>query len=322
MRFWWVNQGQTFDHEFHGGYLWSPKKKAHGVRHQFYENMREVAPQDVIFSFRARKIVAVSVAQSYAYESPKPAEFGLAGPNWEKIGWRVDVAYIVPHNQIEPREHMAVLAPLLPKRYAPLQPNGDGLQGVYLAEVPRIFAEVLAGLIGEDVRQLVSVVADRPSVVGSAAKGLDEWEEHIQMDLVKDRSIPETEKSAIIKARRGQGLFKQHVMEIEKECRITKVDNPVHLIGSHIKPWRDSSNEERLDGENGLLLTPSIDHLFDRGFISFENNGDVLVSRVADDVSLTRMGVRAGERVNVGGFTHQQRLYLDFHRESVFLQAQ
>jgi putative restriction endonuclease len=62
-------------------------------------------------------------------------------------------------------------------------------------------------------------------------------------------------------------------MEIERCCRITGVNNLAHLRASHCKPWRDSNNEERLHGENGLLLTPTIDHLFDRGFISFENAG-------------------------------------------------
>jgi putative restriction endonuclease len=70
-------------------------------------------------------------------------------------------------------------------------------------------------------------------------------------------------------------------MQIENRCRVTGVNNPVHLVGSHCKPWRDSSNEERLDGENGLLLRPTIDHLFDRGFIGFENSGELIVSPVA-----------------------------------------
>ncbi|WP_216840954.1 HNH endonuclease signature motif containing protein [Acidobacterium sp. S8] len=60
-------------------------------------------------------------------------------------------------------------------------------------------------------------------------------------------------------------------MRIERFCRVTKVENPLHLRASHCKPWRDLSNEERLNGENGLLLTPTIDHLSDRGFISFED---------------------------------------------------
>lgn len=138
---------------------------------------------------------------------------------------------------------------------------------------------------------------------------------------MKSRIIPETEKAALIRARRGQGIFRENVLGIEKSCRITKVDNPVHLIGSHIKPWRDSSNDERLDGENGLLLTPSIDHLFDRGFISFEGDGRLLVSPVADRISLKRMGIPVGDDFNVGGFSRGQKRFLEFHRESVFLQA-
>lgn len=89
------------------------------------------------------------------------------------------------------------------------------------------------------------------------------------MGIELDVGIPETEKTAIIRARRGQGLFKDRVMRIEERCRITGVTNPVHLIASHCKPWRDCTNAERLEGENGLLLTQSIDHLFDRGFIGF-----------------------------------------------------
>ena len=85
---------------------------------------------------------------------------------------------------------------------------------------------------------------------------------------------------------------KDRVSKIETKCRITGVENPVHLIASHCKPWRDSTNEERLDGENGLLLTPSIDHLFDRGFIGFEDNGKLIISPVAHQPSLQAYGNR------------------------------
>jgi hypothetical protein len=76
-----------------------------------------------------------------------------------------------------------------------------------------------------------------------------------------------------------------------KMTRITGVENPVHLVASHCKPWRDSTNDERLNGGNGLLLTPSIDHLFDRGFIGFEDNGKLIISPVAHRPSLQRMGI-------------------------------
>ena len=110
-------------------------------------------------------------------------------------------------------------------------------------------------------------------------------------------------------------------MQIERRCRITAVENPIHLVASHCKPWRDSRNEERLDGENGLLLTPSIDHLFDRGFIGFEDSGRLIISPVAHVQSLQRMGVETGRAVNVGGFTEGQRRFLDCHRDKVLLKA-
>ncbi len=136
-----------------------------------------------------------------------------------------------------------------------------------------------------------------------------------------DRQLLETERESLIVARRGQGLFKQRVMQVENRCRITGVTNPIHLRASHCKPWRDSSNEERINGENGLLLTPTVDHLFDRGFISFEDSGTLIVSPVAHPPSLNLMGVATDHIINVGTFTEGQKQFLDYHRESVLLQA-
>jgi hypothetical protein len=134
MRYWWVNQNQTYRHEFQGGYLWSPKRNANGARNPFYESMREVAPGDLILSFVDTRIVAVGIAQSYCWESPKLQEFGTAGQNWENIGWKVTVKFTELENKVLPKDHMGVLRPLLPERYSPLQPNGNGLQSVYLTE--------------------------------------------------------------------------------------------------------------------------------------------------------------------------------------------
>lgn len=77
-------------------------------------------------------------------------------------------------------------------------------------------------------------------------------------------------------------------------------------------PWRDATNEERLDGENGLLLTHSIDHLFDRGFIGFENNGRLIISPVAHRPSLQRMGIEVTEPINVGQFYKRTEEVLGF----------
>jgi putative restriction endonuclease len=309
--------------EIAGGYLWSPKRNANGARNPFYEFMREVAPGDRVFSFVDTRIIALGIVTSYCYESPKPAEFGGVGLNWESSGWRVRVNFASLQNKIRPKDHIDLLRGLLPSRYSPLQESGNGIQSVYLTELPPALADVLIDLIGKEASILsessIESVFQKPMQVENA--DLEIWEHHIESKIEADTGIPDTERETLIVARRGQGLFKQRVMEIETRCRITGVTNPIHLRTSHCKPWRDSNNEERLDGENGLLLTPTIDHLFDRGFISFEDSGVLIVSPVADAPSLNRMGVATDRSVNVGTFTEGQKQFLDYHRESVLLEA-
>jgi hypothetical protein len=281
--------------------------------------MREVSPGDVVFSFVDTVIAAIGVAQSYCWESPKPAEFGTTGQYWENVGWKVRIHFTPLVHRVRPKDQMRVLLPVLPPRYAPLQPNGNGIQSVYLTELPSSFAEVLAGLIGAEAQSLIGGL-----VVGAPMQtndDLDYWEHRLEAAVETDTSLPPTDREAIIRARRGQGLFKQRVMEIENHCRITRVTNPVHLVASHCKPWRDSNNQERLSGDNGLLLTPSIDHLFDRGFIGFEDNGELIISPVAHRPSLDRMGIDTTGTVNVGGFSSGQKSFLDFHRKMVLLKA-
>jgi predicted restriction endonuclease len=135
---------------------------------------------------------------------------------------------------------------------------------------------------------------------------------------IRARKIGKTTREALIKARVGQGPFRDAVIKIEMRCRVTRVTNPDYLIASHCKPWSDSSDEERLDGNNGLLLSPNIDHLFDGGMISFSNEGDMRISKWADMEALLRLGVETEHVVNVGAFIPPQVKYLTHHRQYVF----
>ena len=112
MRYWWVNQNQTYRAEVRGSFMWSPKLKADGGRNQFYENMREVSPGDVVFSFCDTRIKAIGVVTGGSQTGPKP-DFGNAGLNWSKEGWFVPVDYCVLNNQIRPKDNAAILRPFL-----------------------------------------------------------------------------------------------------------------------------------------------------------------------------------------------------------------
>ncbi|PYS56829.1 MAG: HNH endonuclease [Acidobacteria bacterium] len=320
MRYWWVNQNQTYRQEIGGGYLWSPKRKTNDQRNPFYESMREVVPGDIIFSFVDTRIAALGIARSYCYESPKPTEFGSAGSYWGAIGWKVDVSFREISNRIRPKDHIGELRGTLPEKYSPLRPSGDGLQSVYLTAVSPAFAAIIFRLIGREASQVADVgkTLSRAQQLSPASEPtLEEWERRVEAKILDDRSLRDTEREALVQARRGQGVFRTNVQTIERACRVTKVEQREHLIASHVKPWRDSSNDERLNGENGLLLTPTIDHLFDKGFISFENRGNLIISPVADPTSLERMGIPIQGALNVGAFSEGQRRFLEYHRDNV-----
>jgi putative restriction endonuclease len=304
MRYWWVNQNQTHRAEVRGSFMWSPKQNANGARNQFYENMREVSPGDVVFSFWDTRIKALGVVTATAQTGPKP-DFGAAGSNWSLEGWFVPVDYCILSNQIRPKDHITILRSLLPPRYSPLQDTGDGLQSVYLAEVPQPLAEAIIGLIGQaywDAYATIAVFQNPP---------VD------QEDQIADRSIiGPTFKEQIVRARRGQGVFRANVLLREDVCRVTGVSEPRHLKASHIKPWRDANDSERLDGANGLLLSPHIDHLFDEGYITFSSAQELIIVPEVREKLLDAWGIDAG--VRVGEFSREQNAYLDYHRVNVF----
>ena len=111
----------------------------------------------------------------------------------------------------------------------------------------------------------------------------------------------------------------RNVLIHEEACRVTRVSEPRHLKASDIKPWRNASDAERLDGANGLLLSPHIDHLFDDGYITFSRNQELVIVPEVRDKLLDAWGIDAG--VRVGEFTREQNAYLEYHRVNVFKHA-
>jgi putative restriction endonuclease len=308
MNYWWVNQNQTYRHEVSGGYLWSPKVNTNGAANHFYDNMARVKPGDVIFSFCDTLIKAIGVATGVAQTATKPTEFGTVGDVWGSEGWYVPVEFKEIKNPIRPKDHIDALRPTLPAKYSPLQDGGNGNQGAYLALVPASMASVLRRLLSGQLEAATQVTQE----IVEAAVADDEGE-----SLLKGRTdIPETEKEQLIKARRGQGLFRSRVELLEAGCRITGVTERSHLRASHTKPWRDSSDFEKLDGNNGLLLAPHIDHLFDRGYISFEDSGALLVSPQLSPEVLAAWHI--APNMKTAAFTKAQATYLAFHREHIF----
>lgn len=324
MRFWWVNHKQTFRHEVDNGYIWCPKTKSNGARNHFYETLREVRQGDLVFSFAFAQLQAVGPAKLACYSCPKPDEFGKVGAAWNDLGWRVDVGFQKFRNPLRIKEVVDKIVHLLPKQYSPIQENGHGNQVAYLSEIPRALAATLIELAEPALKILLDdymLTGDQVAIHNPEPTVLFEWEEKIQTELMHRTDLPETTRKALISARRGQGRFRQEVYRLEAECRVTHVRNSAHLIASHIKPWREATDDERLSGANGLMLTPSIDHLFDRGFITFDDDGEVLVSPIADLESVQRMGITLDQPIITGKFNCDQQHFLEYHRNRIFLKS-
>jgi hypothetical protein len=305
MNYWWVNLGETYKDEVKG-FMWSPQRTSVG-RSQSYDNMLLIKPGDVIFAFHDTRIKAVGVATALAQPCPKP-DFGHKGVHWDNEGWLVEVQFTELTKPVRIREYMDLVRPTLPEKYSPLRADGNGNQA-YLFAIPENMAAVISMLLGSEFSELV----------GQPVKlVLDETEfDSVEASLRMRMEISETEKIQLVKSRRGQGLFKANVLIVESACRVTGVTQVSMLRASHVKPWSKSDDREKIDGFNGLLLAPHVDHLFDKGYITFEPKGEMVLSPNLNTEILDRWSIP--QVLNVGSFSSEQSEYLNYHQQSVFL---
>lgn len=150
-----------------------------------------------------------------------------------------------------------------------------------------------------------------------------------------DIPILTTEKMLTSAVRVGQHRFAQSVLRNHQHrcvfCGMSGViggkRRPRMMAASHIKPWRDSNNKERLDQRNGLTACPTHDVAFDTGLITV--NDDLTISyapSVEDDVSAASPLRYAlgkpplGDRIILGpGSVAPEVSYLNWHRTQIYV---
>lgn len=127
--------------------------------------------------------------------------------------------------------------------------------------------------------------------------------------------ITSTEKDTKVRQRIGQNILREALLKKECQCKICSMSDATFLIASHIKPWRSATDEERLDDDNAFLLCPNHDSLFDKGYISFNDNGEILISdRLSDD---TKRLLAISEEIKIS-ISDENKIYLKWHRENIF----
>lgn len=123
-------------------------------------------------------------------------------------------------------------------------------------------------------------------------------------------------KKAIINARVNQGRFRDLLLERYNRCCLCGIESPALLIASHIKPWVESEPKEKLDVDNGFLMCPNHDRLFDKGYITFDDDGKIIISEAFTEND--RVFIKVDSRMNIE-LTESNKKYLKFHREKVFI---
>ena len=138
----------------------------------------------------------------------------------------------------------------------------------------------------------------------------------VQADLeqiINDPTTTTTEKMALIKSRIGQGKFRDKVLLHWTGCAVTGFSDTSLLVASHIKPWKRSTNSERLDQWNGLLLSPNLDKAFDKGFITFDEGGSIRLSPLLTEAA--KLGITPSMKI---ALKPEHEKYMVHHRTKEF----
>ena len=146
----------------------------------------------------------------------------------------------------------------------------------------------------------------------SLKSDIDELEECLASETNPEKR---TEIETLIKARQGQGKFRQKLLELYPSCPLTGLDIQPLLIASHIKPWSKCNDKERLDPFNGLMLVPNIDALFDKGLITFDTDGTIKISPKIDLKNQKRLGIPSRKKLTM---EPESEKYFEYHRNHVF----
>lgn len=304
MAYYWVNLGTTFEEVQQGRFLWAPQYKM--VQRKGKEPTRQkeaswttvstVKKDDVIFCYADGFIIYVATALKDCIESSRPenVKFG----EWEKEGYRVDVKLHTLDQPVALDHFRREIFERYNESCHPkiLDKNASVCQN-YMVTIPDGAAVLILEALGDDA------LCFNPSLGHSK------------------RKLSKTTQQSLVNSRIGQGQFRKDLLRLwNGKCAFTGVGVSELLVASHIYPWQLSDNNERLDPFNGLPLSPSIDKLFDKGYVSFTNDGHLIKSDKIDYKSLEQLGVDPDAKIS--GLTDKHAYYLAKHRQLFKLGAE
>ena len=291
MSFFWVNIGSSYKEVKEQNFLWAPQygmnKNGQKFSNSSWEAVKGVKAGDVIFCNKDREIVYVATATADAEPAPRPLSRSF--DKWEREGTRVDVELTVLECPIDVSPFSEIFIEKFNERSEPnvFAENGFCTQ-TYMCKIPEVAAKMIASFINENV-------------------SIDFNKELAKVEEAKGRT-----KETIIQARVGHGPYREKLFKMwGGKCAVTGIAVESILTASHIVSWSISNDKEKVDPYNGLPLIPNLDRLFDRGMISFDDNGQLLPKKEFEDL-LCDLKIPLDSKIE--GLFGENKKYLRRHR--------
>ncbi len=196
------------------------------------------------------------------------------------------------------------------------QMMGKGRPYRYLGRFMCLSSYVQPGTPDREGQLRSAIVFRLKSLEASLGLAASETEQAEIDAAIDDVGATSTRRETEVRTK--QRLFRERLIGVEKGCRLTGIEDLRFLRASHIKPWADSTHSERVDGENGLLLAPHADLLFDRGWISFSASGHLIIRNELPSDVKGRLGLNLDTSRRHGVFSQKQLRFMEFHRDVVF----
>ncbi|AUP79459.1 HNH endonuclease [Flavivirga eckloniae] len=299
--YYWVNQGKTYKEEKEGGYLWAPTYNSSGNSVFHWDNMTKLMPNDIVLNYYKGYLIGYCIIESKYFLAPQPKEFNV-DVEWENEGYMIDAKYFLFSKPLDIKIVYNQIKQYLPSKYSPLNKTGNP---------PKIKAN--QGYLYKSNRNITKTVFDLAKVY------LDDYDEstnEVNEDPAEYNAPKQTTREGLVTSRIGQGEYRQQILRRWKfKCAVNGASIKEILIASHIVPWRESNDHERLDVDNGLLLSPTYDALFDRHLISFDDDGKILLSNSMDKTEFSILGITGAEKIS--NLTQGNKKYLKRHREKL-----
>lgn len=296
MAFFWVNLGESYKEVATHNFLWAPayvvgkngKKKINAG----WEPVKEVNAGDVIFCNLDENIIYVAVARKAAYPAKRPPT--RVFNKWNEDGFQIDIDLTILTPAVSVKGFKAALMAIHNHECSPaLFTKTGGISQQYMVRLPLGAGALILNFLGDAEVSVCEQVDSRK----------------------KGRLQQGGTRKTVAQARIGQGQFRDDVLSLwQHSCPVTALSKPELLTAAHIVPWSLSNEIEKIDPNNGFPLSPALDKLFDRGYVSFNDDGQLLMKTSELSIQDLRcLGITPGAKIS--GLNDKQKAYLARHRQ-------